>query len=224
MAAGAGTRLSAGVPKAFARLAGRSLLEHAVGRVLESRCVDLVVAVVPADLVEEAQGLVPGDVLVAPGGPTRQASVVAGLAALPAAEEDGVVLVHDAARCLAPPDLVVRVEAAVRSGHPVVVPAVPVHDTVRVLEADGAGSALLDRSRLRAVQTPQGFTRAVLEQAHRAGAHVPATDDATLAERLGHPVHLVPGAEEAFKVTRPLDLALARALVGGRVDERGEGP
>lgn len=221
VAAGSGTRLAAGVPKAFAGLAGRSLLEHALERVLASGCVDLVVAVVPAELQGPACALLPGDVVVVPGGGTRQASVTAGLAGLSAAEgHDGVdvVLVHDAARCLAPAALVARVEGAVRSGHPVVVPAVPVHDTVRMVgsDADGGvtGSTLVDRSRLRAVQTPQGFAREVLEQAHRAGAHLPVTDDATLAEHLGHPVHLVPGAEEAFKVTRPLDLALAQALIG----------
>ncbi len=219
MAAGSGTRLAAGVPKAFVTLAGRSLLELALERVLDAGCVELVVAVVPAGLLEAARGSVPDGVVVVAGGATRQASVAAGLAALPESTgpDDGgvdVVLVHDAARCLAPPPLVARVERAVRSGHPVVVPAVPVHDTVRVVDADGRGSALVDRTRLRAVQTPQGFTREALERAHRAGAHLPVTDDATLAEHLGLPVHLVDGAEEAFKVTRPLDLALARVLVG----------
>ena len=79
---------------------------------------------------------------------------------------------------------------------------------------------MVDRSRLRAVQTPQGFERGVLEGAHAGappegagGPAVNATDDASLVEACGHPVHVVPGAEEAFKVTRPLDLALADALL-----------
>jgi 2-C-methyl-D-erythritol 4-phosphate cytidylyltransferase len=145
-----------------------------------------------------------------PGGPTRQASVWRGLEALP--DDVDVVLVHDAARCLAPPSLVAEVVAAVRAGHPAVVPGLPVSDTVRFLD----GGAL-NRSRLRAVQTPQGFARDVLVAAHRCAPEADATDDAGLVERTGRAVHLVPGHPEAFKITTPLDLLLARAvLTAGR--------
>lgn len=229
VAAGSGTRLAAGLPKAFVELAGRSLVQHALDRIAAAGCVDAVVVVVPPGWGDRIAAELPS-VLVAEGGATRQESVAAGLSALEAAlpaRPGDVVLVHDAARCLAPGSLVASVAAAVRAGHPVVVPAVPVHDTVRALVAgDDATHGVVDRDLLRAVQTPQGFDRAVLTAAHAPvadapggpvvedrGAVPPATDDATLAERLGHPVHLVPGAEEAFKVTRPIDLALARALL-----------
>ncbi len=227
--AGSGQRLGAGLPKAFAVLAGRTLLEHAVERLLAPGCLDVVVVVVPAGMVDRARLLLPDGVLTTAGGPTRTASVSSGVAVLhdlwgslpdlaeqshPGAGRagDDVVLVHDAARCLAPPELIARVVVAVRAGHRVVVPAVPVHDTVRALHP-GGGSTVVDRSSLRAVQTPQGFDRAVLEAAHAGGASALVTDDATLAEALGHPVHVVPGAEEAFKITRPLDLALAGAVL-----------
>jgi 2-C-methyl-D-erythritol 4-phosphate cytidylyltransferase len=219
VAAGAGTRLAAGAPKAFVALEGRPLLVHAAERVLASGVVDEVVAVVPRDRLAECGALLahlPGAVSAVAGGATRQESVRAGLAALPAAVD--VVLVHDAARCLAPPALVAAVVAAVRSGHDAVVPGVPVHDTVRTLGTAAAPGGVVDRSLLRAVQTPQGFARAVLDAAHAAAAAgspaaLAATDDATLVELAGTPVHVVPGAEEAFKVTRPLDLALAAAVL-----------
>jgi 2-C-methyl-D-erythritol 4-phosphate cytidylyltransferase len=195
------------VPKAFVEVAGRTLLDHALERLRASTLVDEVVVVVPRDAV----GAI-GGVRAVPGGSTRQASVRAGLAVL-AAEVD-VVLVHDAARCLAPPVLIDDVAAAVRAGHAAVVPGLPVTDTVR--SVDGTP---VDRSRLRAVQTPQGFDRRALERAHALAAGLGdgeasvATDDATLVERAGADVHVIPGHPEAFKVTTPLDLILAAAVL-----------
>ena len=175
---------------------------------------------VQAVVVALAGDVAPGARVVA-GGATRQASVAAGLAALP--DEVDVVLVHDAARALAPAELFTLVAAAVRAGHPAVVPAVPVTDTVRLL-----GGGVVDRTALRAVQTPQGFARDVLVAAHAADAvepgAAPVTDDAGLVERGGLAVHLVPGHPEAFKVTTPLDLALAEAVVARRTARRVGGP
>ncbi len=164
--------------------------------------------VAPADALDEVRALAPGAVVV-PGGDTRQASVAAGLAALPPGE---LVLVHDAARAFVPPTVFAAVVAALQAGEQAVVPAVPPADTLRHLE-DGP----VDRARVVAVQTPQGFRRDVLERAHASGDGQ-ATDDAGLVERLGIHVHVVPGSEEGFKVTRPLDVLLAEALV--RVPER----
>lgn len=139
-----------------------------------------------------------------PGGPERTDSVAAGVAAI----SDGVelVLVHDAARPLAPPELFERVVAALRSGRTAVVPAVPVTDTIKQVNAAGAVVATPNRSVLRAVQTPQGFRRDVLERAHLE-ARATATDDATLVERTGGTVHVVAGDPEAAKITGPADLA-----------------
>jgi 2-C-methyl-D-erythritol 4-phosphate cytidylyltransferase len=138
-----------------------------------------------------------------------------------------VVLVHDAARPLAPPSLVARVIDAVRDGHPAVVPGLPVTDTIKRVDPH-RGVAVepvletVPRAVLRAIQTPQGFTTELLLRAHAHGADdahdesLAASDDAGLVERLGRRVVVVPGAEEAFKVTRPLDLLLAEAVLGRR--------
>ncbi|KQX61573.1 2-C-methyl-D-erythritol 4-phosphate cytidylyltransferase [Angustibacter sp. Root456] len=206
VAAGQGTRLAAGRPKAFVELAGTTLLEHAVSRVLDAG-VHHVVAVVPAELVGPTQQLLAGRAEVVAGGAERQDSVALGLAALPAHVR--VVLVHDAARCLAPPSLVASVVRAVQGGHHAVVPGLAVVDTLKEVDAHGTVVGTVARDPLRAVQTPQGFDRAVLERAH-AAADAAATDDAALVERLGEPVVVVPGDAMAFKITTPDDLALAQ--------------
>lgn len=102
------------------------------------------------------------------------------------------------------------------AGADAVVPVLPVADTVKEVDDDGAVVRTLDRARLRAVQTPQAFRRAVLEAAHGRPGAPDATDDAALVEALGLPVVTVPGSPEAFKVTGPLDLSLAEAVVAGR--------
>ncbi len=211
VAAGSGSRLAAGRPKAFVELAGVTLLEHAVSRVLEAG-VGQVVAVVPADLVDEARRLLAERAVVVAGGAERRASVDAGLAVLGAAAE--IVLVHDAARCLAPPALTVAVVQAVRSSGGAVIPAMAVVDTVKQVDASGVIVCTVDRDTLRTVQTPQGFPRALLVRAHaEADPSLVATDDATLVERLGEPVRVVDGDPAARKVTTPDDLARAEWLL-----------
>ena len=215
-AAGRGERLGVGVPKALCRLAGEPLLVHAVRRLAAARCVAVIVVAAPPDavdgvrdLLKPVSGMVP--VTVVPGGASRQASVAAALAAVPA--DLPIVLVHDAARPLTPPELVDEVAAAVRAGHDAVIPVLPVVDTVKRVDAAGAVLGTVDRAPLRAVQTPQGFSHATLRAAH-AAADIDATDDAGLAERIGVVVHTVPGRAEALKVTRPFDLVVAEALLG----------
>jgi len=127
-----------------------------------------------------------------------------------------VVLVHDAARCLVPVDVVAAVVDAVVAGADAVVPGLAVVDTIRELAADGA-SWTIDRSALRAVQTPQGFGIDVLRRAHAAGDSR-ATDDAGMVEALGLSVLLVPGDPRAFKVTTGQDLLLAEAILAGEGD------
>ncbi|MGW6130079.1 2-C-methyl-D-erythritol 2,4-cyclodiphosphate synthase [Cellulomonas sp. NPDC055163] len=187
--------------------------------------VSALVVTAPSDRVEEFAALLDGarlgvPVRVVAGGSTRQASVAAGLAVLPA--DATVVLVHDAARALVPAETVDRVVAAVRAGHPAVVPAVPVTDTLTRVHTDGSAAGTVARADLRAVQTPQGFDRATLDRAHREARAVAddeasaATDDAGLVERLGLPVHVVPGHDDAFKVTTARDLALAELVLAAR--------
>jgi 2-C-methyl-D-erythritol 4-phosphate cytidylyltransferase len=174
-----------------------------------------VIIVGPASYLDQCRdvaGSYPGVDVVA-GGADRSASVGAGLAAL--SHDDGIVLVHDVARCLAPPDMFGRVIGAVRDGHPAVVPGLPVTDTVKVVDPDGRVLATPDRESLRGIQTPQGFLRGVLEHAHGyAKAEVAsATDDAGLVEQAGGLVRVVAGDHRALKITSPLDLTLAAALL-----------
>jgi 2-C-methyl-D-erythritol 4-phosphate cytidylyltransferase len=219
VAAGSGVRLGAGVPKAFAPLCGEPLLAHALRGVLGCGEVGHVVIVAPGTHLLQARDVVGQDacvdasagvcVEVVAGGAVRSASVAAGLAAL--RHDDGIVLVHDVARCLAPSDLFARVIHAVRAGHPAVVPGLAVTDTVKVVDAQGLVLATPERGSLRGIQTPQGFLREVLEQAHAGGAS--ATDDAGLVERVGGHVSVVDGDPRALKVTSRLDLAVATALL-----------
>ncbi|MFE9773905.1 2-C-methyl-D-erythritol 4-phosphate cytidylyltransferase [Streptomyces sp. NPDC005931] len=225
-AAGRGVRLGPGAPKALRVLGGTPMLIHAVRAMAASRAVSLVVVVAPPEGAAEVRNLLDAhalpertDFLVVPGGPTRQASVRLGLDALPPGFD--IVLVHDAARPLVPVDTVDAVIEAVRDGAPAVVPALPLADTVKQVEpAARPGEpepvvATPDRSLLRAVQTPQGFDRDALVRAH-ASVTDDVTDDASMVEQLGLTVVTVPGHEEAFKVTRPLDLVLAEAVLARR--------
>lgn len=214
VAAGAGTRLAAGRPKAFVELAGCTLLEHALDRVLAVAAVTEVVLVVPADHVGICSGLEAGDptsVRVVTGGAERTDSVAAGLAALSA--DVGVVLVHDAARCLTPVSVFERVLAALAAGAKGAIPGVPVVDTIKSVSPSGVITGTPDRASLRAVQTPQGFDRRVLAKAHGSGQA--ATDDAALVEALGHEVVVVEGDHRALKITTAEDLIRAQRLLEG---------
>jgi len=209
-AAGRGERLGAATPKALVRVAGVTLLEHAVAGLCAAG-VDIVMVAAPEGMLPAVAPLVP-DATVVAGGATRQDSVRNALAALPAAVD--VVLVHDAARAFAPPEVTRRVIDAVAAGAEAVVPVLPVTDTVKQVDADEAVVCTIDRSALRAVQTPQGFRRTTLDRAHSAGTT--ATDDAGLVESLGVRVQTVLGASEAFKVTTPFDLTVAEAIAARR--------
>ncbi len=163
---------------------------------------DGVVVVVAQGRLGHHEAPSPGVHFVA-GGRTRSESVRSGLAAVPA--EANIILVHDAARPLAGPSLFKRVIAAVQAGAAVAVPVVAVVDTIR--SVDGVA---VDRDALRAVQTPQGFQAAILREIHSADNE--ATDDASLAEAIGHEVVLVEGDVRNLKITRPADIEMARVL------------
>ena len=178
------------------------------------------------------------ELVVVAGGTSRQDSVRSALAALP--DDVEAVLVHDAARPLTPVELIDAVAAAVHAGADAVVPGLRVVDTVKRVRTDATGTdtaptvaetvaetvvETVERASLRAVQTPQGFRRSVLTAAHEAAslaaldvacADLEATDDAGLVERIGGTVRVIPGEEDAFKVTRPIDFDLAEAVLARR--------
>ena len=207
-AAGSGERLGAGTAKAFVSLGGRTLLEMAVDGLLASGVIERVVVAAPSQRVAETVELLGERAAVVAGGSERLDSVRLALAAVGDPE---FVLVHDAARPLTPADQIRRVVAALSEGQRAVIPVLSVIDTIKAVDANGVVLGTPERSGLRAVQTPQGFETALLRRAYdRATA---ATDDAALVENLGVPVHTVAGDALAFKITTPLDLLLAEAVV-----------
>ena len=232
LAAGAGPRLGAGVPKGLVALGGEPLLVRSV-RAVAAGGVDRIVVVVPEDFVASATAAVRGaaeqsgarEPLVVAGGPTRVDSARLGLEADPGADDD-IVVIHDAARPLAGPDLFERVIAAIRAGADAATVALPSADTIAVVDGTDAGAAsprmadVLDRTRLVRVQTPQAFRRSVLATAHRlaAGAgDTSPTDDAGLVHRYvtGARIVVVPGDERNLKVTTRDDLAVAEHRLRG---------
>jgi 2-C-methyl-D-erythritol 4-phosphate cytidylyltransferase len=212
-AAGRGERLGAHVPKALVEVAGAPLVVHAVSRMRAAGC-DVVIVAAPPEAVEALGALLPGVSVIA-GGATRQGSVAVALRELPA--DVDVVLVHDAARGLAPALVAETVIAAVRAGADAVVPVLPLADTVKEVDSAGWVRRTLDRATLRAVQTPQGFRRLILERAHQSAESGDSLDDASLVEALGLTVRTVPGDPAALKVTTRADLLTLAALVGEHV-------
>ena len=215
VAAGRGERMGASRPKAFLELGGEPLLLKAARAFEAAPSVAAIVAVVPAEQVEEARRLLA--VLrklhaVTPGGARRQDSVLAGLKQAPVGF-DGVVLVHDAARPFADEAMI---EAVVRAAaeHGAALPVLAVVDTVKRVR-DGRVVETLDRSELRAAQTPQGFRLALLTRAYEAAFRdqVTVTDEAMAVERLGAPVVAVPGSAHNRKLTTPEDLAWAEGVL-----------
>jgi 2-C-methyl-D-erythritol 4-phosphate cytidylyltransferase len=214
VAAGGGARLGADHPKAFVRLGGRPLLAHAIDLLEEHPAVDRIVLVVPAEWEEPAtllaDELAAGKVAVAVcGGATRALSVAAGLEEV--SDDATTILVHDAARPFASPELVDRLLAAL-AGHDGAVPAVPLHDTVKRVNAGRVVETLV-RGELRSVQTPQAFRAAALRQAFAAPVEQlrDATDCASLVEAVGCTVAAVPGDPANMKITTADDLARAEA-------------
>ncbi|GAA1465418.1 2-C-methyl-D-erythritol 4-phosphate cytidylyltransferase [Microbacterium thalassium] len=217
VAAGSGTRLAAGGPKAFVGIDDATILRHALRGVFAAPRAQVIV-VAPAGREGDARTEAleaAGDrrdlVSVVTGGASRQDSVAAGLAALWGDVE--VVLVHDAARALTPSDVFARVIDAVQAGAAGVLPVLPVVDTIKRVSGSTVLAAV-DRSELAAAQTPQGFRRDVLLTAYEAASQE-FTDDAALVADAGHPVRTVAGDPRAFKITTSADLDRARALVAG---------
>lgn len=225
VAAGSGTRLGRAEPKAFVQLGGRPMLAHALDGVFAMREAVQLIVVAPDAELERARAIVAasagpavGYTSVVVGGASRQLSVAAGLAAV--APGVGVVLVHDAARALTPSGQFEAVIAAVRERRTAVIPALPVVDTIKRVDASGLVRDTVDRSELAAVQTPQGFVRAELDEAY-ADPSADFTDDAALLQSFGHGVGTVAGDERAFKITTAWDLARAERLLAESSDNAG---
>ena len=215
VAAGRGVRAGGDLPKQFRRIGGEILLHRTLSTLAEHAEVGFVQPVIHADDIDLYRGVTADiDVLLEPtiGGATRQASVRAGLEAL-VARKPAIVLIHDAARPFASPDLVSRAIAAARQSG-AAIPALPVTDTVKSVHASGHVDMTLDRNTLRLIQTPQAFAFAALLEAHRNAASAGRddfTDDAALAEWAGMKVSVFAGEPGNIKITSADDFARAEA-------------
>jgi len=217
VAAGRGARMEADRPKAFLRLGGTTILERALRAFTSHPGVGrVVVAVQDPDEAGRLLGPAAKGVLLVHGGTERQDSVRLALEALGPSDAE-VVLVHDAARPLVSRALIDAVIAAAAE-HGAAVPVLAATETVKRLAADGRIEATVPRETLRLAQTPQGFRASVLREAHARAARdrFAGTDDAALVERSGIRPAAVPGSPDNFKITTPLDLALAESLLAGR--------
>jgi 2-C-methyl-D-erythritol 4-phosphate cytidylyltransferase len=214
VAAGRGERLGSDRPKALVALAGKPMVEWSLRALRSVPAVERTALALPpgTSYVPEQ----PADLVCVPGGEARSQSV---RAALRAVGEGDPVIVHDAARPLASSDLFEHsLSELERTGADAVIAAAPVSDTIKEVAADGATVArTLDRARLWAVQTPQVFRREALERALEGASDevlAGATDDAWLVERLGGTVRVLDAGPTNLKVTTPLDLRVAEALIG----------
>ena len=213
VAAGAGERLGAGLPKALVHLGGQPIVARAAAAFVAASSVEQIVVVAPPRFTEELRTHVPPDVSVVSGGATRQESVTAGLDTLGA--DVRVVAIHDAARPLVTPELIDRTVAALRPPWDAVAPALAIVDTLKAVDNRRAVLRTVDRTGVWAVQTPQVSSRATLERVHArvVSGFGAATDDLSLIERAGGRVLLIDGDPANFKITHPEDLVLASRLV-----------
>lgn len=218
VAAGKGERLGAGVPKAFATLAGKPLLAHAIENLAGVSNLSQVIVAAPESHLETANQFLrasqlKADLKVVQGGQTRQQSIANALAEV--AEGTEVTLIHDAARALATSKLFDTVAQAVLATHGGVVPTVEVVDTIKKV-AENVVYETVDRTVLAIAQTPQGFPTDKLVAAY-AHASQEFTDDAALFQAWGGGVTQVRGEANAFKITSPADLANAERLFSSQL-------
>ena len=202
-AAGMGHRLGANLPKSLVKLIDKTLLEHAVANL--APVAQLLIVTAPAGYENEYKKLLGEEVEVITGGVLRSDSIRIAIAKIPNNYE--YVLVHDAARALASTRLASEVINQLIRGQQAVIPTLEVIDTIKEVDNQGYVRNTLNRASLKIVQTPQGFSRSVLERAHQASED--ATDDAALVEALGIKVKTIAGEDQAFKITTKGDIKTA---------------
>jgi 2-C-methyl-D-erythritol 4-phosphate cytidylyltransferase len=218
-----------GHPKQFIELRGRPALYHTLKAFEDAPSVDMIYAVGDRERIEKLakEAGVSKYAGCAETGEARSLSTRNGLL-LCEDDPEAIVLIHDGSRCLVTPELIERVVEAARGEADGVVPALPVSDTIKVVE-NGSVSQTLDRRTLHAAQTPQAFRLGVLRRIYAAPEKVlrDATDDASLVEDAGGRVAMVVGEKTNIKLTTPEDLILAEAILiareGAHHDERRGG-
>lgn len=212
VAGGAGRRMGGALPKQFMMLGQEPILARSINRIREALPRAEIVVVLPEQHIELWRNMAARfDVAqhkIAIGGKERFHSVKSGLEAL--GQEVKIIAVHDAVRPLVSKRLIIRLVLSTES-HDAVIPVVAPADSLR--EVVGDESHIVDRSRLRLVQTPQLFRADVLRQAYEQNFSERFTDDASVVEAAGYRVMLDEGERENFKITTPMDMILAEAVI-----------
>jgi 2-C-methyl-D-erythritol 4-phosphate cytidylyltransferase len=212
VAGGSGSRMQSAVPKQFLELNGRPVLWYTLQAFLQAYDDMQIILVLPANYVATGEQII-SDLKATPriqiteGGATRFHSVKNGLALV---DDDSIVFVHDAVRCLVSTALIHRCyEHALEYGN--AIPAVPATDTIRI--DNGSGPEAVDRNKIFAIQTPQTFQSSILKPAFDIDYRESFTDEATVAEAAGVKIHLVEGDSNNIKITRPVDLLVAKMML-----------
>ncbi len=215
-AGGLGKRLGADIPKQFLPLAGKPLILYSLEAFVQHPQIKNIIIPVVANWRQNLEDLLADlllqkEIILVPGGRTRQDSVYHGLKALP--QGSSIVLVHDVARPLVTPQIIERVIQAVEK-YGAAIAATPVRDTVKMVEGEIIKETI-PREKLFLAQTPQGARVELMLRAFEAAYRDDfiGTDEASLLERIGIPVHIVPAPMTNFKITTPEDLRLAEALL-----------
>ena len=214
VAGGTGTRMNNTTPKQFLLLKGKPVLYYTINAFLQAYNDLQIILVLPEEHVAAGQEIIDAffnysRIQITIGGRTRFHSVQNGLQLI---EEEGIIFVHDAVRCMVSIDLIHRCyDAAMETGS--AIPVVDCKDSVRIVTEDG--NEALDRAAIKLVQTPQTFHSKILLPAYQIDYKDKFTDEATVMEAFGLKVQLVAGEENNFKITRPVDLVMAEMLIGG---------
>jgi 2-C-methyl-D-erythritol 4-phosphate cytidylyltransferase len=215
VAGGSGLRMGTQVPKQFLLLSGKPVLWHTLTVFLEAYADMEIILVLPEEHMETGRTILystqaPHRIRMVAGGATRFHSVANGLACI---REKAIIFVQDGVRCLLTADLIHRCyDQAIEKGN--AIPAVACADSIRIETGDG--SQMLDRSKIRIIQTPQTFDSDVLQTAFSQAYQESFTDEASVVEQLGTAIHLIEGEPANIKITRPIDLALAEKILEGR--------
>lgn len=215
VAGGSGNRMNAAIPKQFLPINGTAVLLYTIETFLSAFSDLEIILVLPEKFMRDGDAIVqqasdPKRIEIAAGGNTRFHSVKNGLKLV---TENAIVFVHDAVRCLVTNDLIHRCyEGALENGN--AIPAIPVSDTVRMETAEG--SVVVDRTKLLVIQTPQTFFSNLLLKAFEQEYDSSFTDEATVAEKFGIKIHLIPGEDENIKLTRPIDMEIAEKILKNR--------
>ncbi|MBC8320949.1 MAG: 2-C-methyl-D-erythritol 4-phosphate cytidylyltransferase [Bacteroidetes bacterium] len=211
LAGGISKRVGDGLPKQFMLLGGEPLLFHTFNSFLFLNDVKFTLVLNPKfidywnNLCSSSGFAIPHDIVE--GGPARFHSVKSGLKNIP---PNSLVLIHDAARPFASKETIIRViDIATRKGN--AVPAIEVNDSVR--EVYGPNNKIIDRNRIRVIQTPQAFHSSLIKRAYNQTYNVDFTDDASVLESLGEKINLVAGNPENIKISNPVDLIFGEGII-----------